>query len=141
MPAEVFLPCCTRFRGRMTPGMVEKHSMTAVDWRKETLAYIERQRLAEGQYRYSAACTALARGNDLWSEDYHAALLRAIFALARDYPQIAGAFPFCFTDYRDPSKVHNRYWNEFNLKGLLTYTRQRKLAFAAVREEYRGSAD
>ena len=74
---------------------------------------------------------------DMWSENYHADLLREILALAKEYPQIAGTFPFCFTDYRDPSKVPNGYWNEFNLKGMVDYNRNRKLAFSAVRNEYR----
>ena len=73
---------------------------------------------------------------DLWSENYHADLLREILALAQDYPQIVGTFPFCFSDYRDPSKVPNGYWNELNLKGLVDYRRNKKLAFAAVRDVY-----
>jgi hypothetical protein len=72
----------------------------------------------------------------LWSENYHADLLREIMALAKDYPQIVGTFPFCFSDYRDPSKVPNGYWNELNLKGLVDYRRNRKLAFNAVRSAY-----
>jgi beta-glucuronidase len=75
---------------------------------------------------------------DLWSEDYHADLLREVLALARAYPQIVGTFPFCFSDYRDPSKVPNGYWNELNLKGLVDYRRRRKLAFDAVRAVYAG---
>jgi len=73
---------------------------------------------------------------DLWSENYHADLLREILALAKEYPQIAGTFPFCFSDYRDPSKVPNGYWNELNLKGMVDYRRNRKLAFSSVREAY-----
>ncbi len=76
---------------------------------------------------------------DLWSENYHADLLREILTLAKDYPQIVGTFPFCFSDYRDPSKVHNGYWNELNLKGLLDYRRKKKLAFEAVKYVYRSS--
>jgi hypothetical protein len=72
----------------------------------------------------------------MWSENYHADLLREILALAKDYPQIVGTFPFCFTDYRDPSKVHNGYWNELNLKGLVDYRRNKKLAFSAVKSSY-----
>jgi hypothetical protein len=33
--------------------------------------------------------------------------------------------------------VHNGYWNELNLKGLVDYRRQKKLAFGAVSEAYR----
>ncbi|MHB9025128.1 MAG: glycoside hydrolase family 2 protein [Armatimonadota bacterium] len=78
-----------------------------------------------------------AASRDLWSEKYHADLLREILALAREYPQIVGTFPFCFSDYRDPSKVPNGYWHELNLKGLVDYHRQRKMAFHAVRAVYR----
>ncbi len=74
---------------------------------------------------------------DMWSENYHADLLRQILDLAKDYPQIVGTFPFCFTDYRDPSKVHNGYWNELNLKGLVDYRRNQKLAFGAMKSSYR----
>ena len=75
---------------------------------------------------------------DLWSEDYHADLLREIFALAKTYPQIVGTFPFCFSDYRDPSKVPNGYWNELNLKGMVSYERRKKKAFGALRGIYAG---
>jgi beta-glucuronidase len=78
-----------------------------------------------------------ARGRDLWSEEYHADLLRAVLDLAKVYPQIVGTFPFCFSDYRDPSKVPNGYWNELNLKGVVGYTRRPKLAFRALQEVYR----
>ncbi|MCL5997429.1 MAG: hypothetical protein M1546_15430 [Chloroflexi bacterium] len=77
-----------------------------------------------------------SRSCDLWSEDYHAGLLRAIFALAADYPQIVGTFPFCFSDYRDPSKIQNGYWDECNLKGVVDIARRRKLAFAAIQQAY-----
>ena len=77
-----------------------------------------------------------SRGRELWSEEYHAELLRRIFALAGEYPQIAGTFPFCFSDYRDPSKIPNGYWNEMNLKGMVSYNRRPKLAASAVREAY-----
>lgn len=76
---------------------------------------------------------------ELWSEDYHADLLRDIFALAAEYPRIVGTFPFCFSDYRDPSKVVNGYWNELNLKGLVDYQRNRKKAFGAIRGIYGGA--
>lgn len=78
-----------------------------------------------------------AVSRDLWSENYHADLLREILALAKAYPQIVGTFPFCFSDYRDPSKVPNGYWNELNLKGLVDYRRQKKLAFEAIKSVYR----
>jgi beta-glucuronidase len=82
-----------------------------------------------------------AAARDLWSEDYQADLLREIFTLAHDYPRIAGTFPFCFSDYRDPSKILNAHWNEQNLKGMVDYSRRKKLAFTALQEEYLGQVD
>lgn len=79
----------------------------------------------------------ISQGQDLWSENYHAALLTEIFALSSKYPQIAGTFPFCFSDYRDPSKESNGYWNEHNLKGVVSYDRRRKLSFSAVQQWYK----
>jgi beta-glucuronidase len=79
---------------------------------------------------------ARSASRDLWSEDYHAELLTAVFALAEEYPQIVGTFPFCFSDYRDPSKVQNGYWDELNLKGIVDYGRRKKLAFGAVSAAY-----
>jgi len=83
---------------------------------------------------------AYSASRDLWSEDYHADLLRAVLDLAAEYPQIAGTFPFCFSDYRDPSKVPNGYWNELNLKGIVDYHRNRKLAWHALRNVYGAAA-
>lgn len=77
-----------------------------------------------------------SRSRDLWSEDYHAGLLEEIFKLSEEYPQIVGTFPFCFTDYRDPSKPVNGYWNELNLKGMVTYERRKKMPFETVKEYY-----
>lgn len=74
--------------------------------------------------------------HDLWSKDYHADLLREIVTIADGYPQIAGTFPFCLADYRDPSKAYNGYWNGTNLKGLVTWERRPRLAYAAVRDMY-----
>jgi len=82
-----------------------------------------------------------SRSRDLWSEEYHADLLREILVLAAEYPQIVGTFPFCFSDYRDPSKVQNGYWNEMNLKGVVGYGRQKKLAFTALKACYGASRE
>lgn len=77
-----------------------------------------------------------SRSREMWSEEYHAELLSEIFTLAKEYPQIGGTFPFCFSDYRDPSKIPNGYWNELNLKGAVDYLRNPKLAFSAIRNAY-----
>ena len=78
-----------------------------------------------------------SKSRDLWSENYHAELLKEILKLSEDYPQIAGTFPFCFSDYRDPSKISNGYWNEINLKGVVSYEREKKLAFETLMSQYK----
>ena len=78
----------------------------------------------------------LSNSRNLWSENYHADLLTEVLLLAEEYPQIVGTFPFCFSDYRDPSKLVNGYWNEINLKGVVDYNRNKKLAFSAMKSAY-----
>ena len=78
----------------------------------------------------------ISGSRNLWSENYHAELLLETFKLAGEYSGIAGTFPFCFSDYRDPSKVVDAYWNEINLKGMVDYHRNKKLAFHAIRSVY-----
>jgi len=75
---------------------------------------------------------------ELWSEDYHADLLAETFAAVAGFPEIVGTFPFCFADYRDPSKYINDYWDGLNYKGLVSYARRPKRAYYAVRAAYRG---
>ena len=77
-----------------------------------------------------------SESRELWSENYHADLLTEIFKLADEYPQIVGTSPFCFCDYRDPSKILNGYWNEINLKGVVGYDRKPKMAFDAIKSVY-----
>jgi beta-glucuronidase len=73
---------------------------------------------------------------NLWSEDYHADLIEETFKIIRNHPEICGAFPFCFSDYRDPSKYTNKYWDEMNYKGIVTYNRLPKKAFYRLKGIY-----
>lgn len=73
----------------------------------------------------------------LWSEDYQAYFLERTLTTLRDAPGVAGAFPFLYQDYPDPSKYTNRYWDGMNYKGIVSYDRTRKLAFATLQEIYR----
>jgi beta-glucuronidase len=119
---------------------VEKEPIDLAPMRKmidEVLAKKRNQALLLTEFGADSVPGSYSASRDMWSENYHADLLREILALAKEYyPQIVGTFPFCFTDYRDPSKVHNGYWNELNLKGLVDYRRNKKLAFSAVKSSY-----
>jgi len=79
----------------------------------------------------------LSSSGDLWSENYQALLLEKQMEIFARYPAVAGTFPFCYADYRDPSKCVNQYWNGINLKGMVDYNRRHKLAWDSVRRRYR----
>lgn len=75
---------------------------------------------------------------DLWSEEYHAEVILETIRASKQYDRILGTFPFCFTDYYDPSKPMNGYWKDQNLKGMLTHLRDRKCSFYALQAAYGG---
>jgi beta-glucuronidase len=78
----------------------------------------------------------LSRSRDLWSEEYHADLLKETFRILDNHPEICGVFPFCFSDYRDPSKHVTGGWDHMNYKGVVSYQRRPKKAFYALKEIY-----
>lgn len=73
---------------------------------------------------------------DLWSEEYHAEVVKAMIRASRGHNRIYGTFVFAFVDYVDPCKPLNGYWKEQNLKGMLSYQRDRKQPFYALQEVY-----
>jgi len=77
-----------------------------------------------------------SKSRDLWSEEYHADLIRETFAVLRKHPEVCGAFPFGFSDYRDPSKFVNGYWDYMNYKGVVSYERHPKMASHTLKMIY-----
>jgi len=73
---------------------------------------------------------------ELWSEDYYSKFLEKSFEVFRKY-RVCGTFPFCFNDYRDPSKYVNKYWDGMNYKGLVSYSRKPKKPFYTLKNIYR----
>jgi hypothetical protein len=65
-------------------------------------------------------------------------VIRRTLEIAAQYPCVCGTFPFLYQDYRDPSKPVNHHWHGINLKGVVDYHRNRKLAWQAVQEAYQG---
>ena len=74
----------------------------------------------------------------LWSEEYQCFFYRESFKLIQKHQHIAGAFPFLYNDYMDPSKSIDGHWNGQNLKGFVTYNRTKKLSFETLKQIYRG---
>jgi beta-glucuronidase len=72
---------------------------------------------------------------ELWSEEYHAAVIRAYVSEVREHA-VGGTFVFAYTDYSDPSKPMNGRWNGYNLKGMVSYNREIKLPYYALKEAY-----
>jgi len=73
---------------------------------------------------------------EYWSEDYHAKVVSETVKAFRKRDNVGGGFVFAFTDYYDPSKPKNGRWNEHNLKGMLSYNRDYKLPFYALKDVY-----
>ncbi|MCM8830456.1 MAG: beta galactosidase jelly roll domain-containing protein [Candidatus Omnitrophica bacterium] len=78
----------------------------------------------------------ISEGCELWSEDYYSGFLEESFDIFREYP-VCGTFPFCFNDYKDPSKYINRYWNGMNYKGLVSYNRVPKKPYYTLKDIYK----
>lgn len=76
----------------------------------------------------------------LWSEEYQALFLARQLEILARFPAVCGTFPFSYADYRDPSKPIGPYWHGINLKGVVSYDRQRKLGWETLRQAYRGIA-
>lgn len=73
--------------------------------------------------------------SELWSENYHADVVRAYVRTAAEHA-VGGTFVFAYTDYSDPSKPMNGRWNGYNLKGMVSYEREVKLPYYALKEVY-----
>jgi beta-glucuronidase len=119
----------------------ERSATRAIDLRKlETMlseqAAILRRPVFLTEFGADSIPGYRSAASELWSEDYHADVLRETFAIVDRMPFICGTFPFVFADYRDPSKEINAYWDELNYKGVVSYARRPKAAFATLREEY-----
>lgn len=81
---------------------------------------------------YSSAC-------DLWSEDYHAKVISEMINASYKHKEINGTFIFTFNDYLDPSKPKNGFWKEHNLKGMVSYDRNIKLPYYAMKKAYKSN--
>ena len=74
--------------------------------------------------------------SELWSENYHADVVREYIQAAAEHECVVGTFAFAFADYSDPSKPLNGKWNGYNLKGMVSYEREIKLPYYAIKEAY-----
>jgi len=74
--------------------------------------------------------------HELWSENYHAAVVYEYVIAMKQHDSVAGESVFAFFDYSDPSKSMNGRWNGNNLKGMVTYNSQIKQQYIALQKSY-----
>lgn len=117
-------------------GAIEPIDLTVLDDKLNELKVTHKQAMLLTEFGADSVPGYLSRSRDLWSEDYHADLLRETYAILSRHDEICGAFPFCFCDYRDPSKILNGYWDGVNYKGVVSYKRRAKKPFYVLRDIY-----
>ncbi len=70
-----------------------------------------------------------------FSEDYQKKFYEVQLPIIAKKPFVIGVVPWVFSDFRDDKRPHNPV-PDMNLKGLLTYDRQKKQAFGVVQDFY-----
>lgn len=72
----------------------------------------------------------------VFSEEYQALVYREQLAMLEAQPQIRGLSPWILKDFRSPMRLYQGVQDYWNLKGLISDSGERKLAFAVVRDHY-----
>ncbi len=72
-----------------------------------------------------------------WSEDYQALIYKEYIAMTKRIPNFAGMSPWILKDFRSPRRFHGKYQNNWNRKGLIDPTGQRKQAFTVLQTYYK----
>lgn len=83
------------------------------------------------------------RGSDdqIWTEEFQAAVYRAQIAMIRNQPDCAGLSPWILKDFRTPLRVLPGIQDGYNRKGLVSEEGEPKLAFGVLAEFYAELAD
>lgn len=74
-----------------------------------------------------------------WSEDYQALMYQEYIEMTKRIPNYAGMSPWILKDFRSPRRFHGKYQNNWNRKGLIDPTGQRKQAFGVLQKYYQES--
>ncbi|MCU0882991.1 MAG: beta galactosidase jelly roll domain-containing protein, partial [Hyphomonadaceae bacterium] len=73
-----------------------------------------------------------------WTEDFQAWLYEATLKRLAETPGMVGVIPWILKDFRSPRRWHGRFQSNWNRKGVIDETGNRKLAFAVLRDFYAG---
>ncbi|MEM9565895.1 MAG: glycoside hydrolase family 2 TIM barrel-domain containing protein, partial [Actinomycetota bacterium] len=78
--------------------------------------------------------------DEIWTEEFQAAVYRAQLEMIRRQPDCAGLSPWILKDFRTPLRVLPDVQDGYNRKGLVSEEGERKLAFDVVADAYRDLA-
>ncbi len=76
-----------------------------------------------------------------FSEEFQAGYIEATWEILLEKPYVAGGMPWCFADFRCSQWGESHPVEGMNLKGVVDYNRNRKLAFDSLKEIYRKIAE
>jgi beta-glucuronidase len=71
-----------------------------------------------------------------WTEDFQAWLYEATLKRLSETPGLVGIIPWILKDFRSPRRWHGRFQDNWNRKGVIDETGNRKLAFATLANFY-----
>jgi len=72
-----------------------------------------------------------------WTEEYQANVYRHQFSMLNRISQLRGMSPWILMDFRSPNRVLPGVQDEFNRKGLISETGEKKQAFYILQDAYR----
>jgi beta-glucuronidase len=71
-----------------------------------------------------------------WTEDFQAWLYEATLKRLSETPGLVGIIPWLLKDFRSPRRWHGRFQDNWNRKGVIDETGNRKRAFNILRDFY-----
>ena len=74
--------------------------------------------------------------DEIWTEEFQAAIYRAQLAMVARQPDCVGLSPWILKDFRTPLRVLPGVQDGYNRKGLVSEEGDRKLAFEVLRQAY-----
>ncbi|MDD3763105.1 MAG: glycoside hydrolase family 2 TIM barrel-domain containing protein [Nevskiales bacterium] len=116
----------------------------------------ERMLAAMPGFRYQAACGKpivisefgaeavkglRGEGTRVFSEDYQVRVYEKQLEMLSASPAIRGLSPWILKDFRTPYRLHTKWQQYWNRKGLLSEHGERKLAFDVLASHYRALRD
>jgi len=78
---------------------------------------------------------------EIWTEEFQAAVYRYNLEMASGIDGLAGISPWILKDFLSPRRPLNGIQDDWNRKGLVSETGEKKLAWSVLQDFYAGIAD